>query len=164
MLIGLQEASTPGSNPITRSEVAAASRPKKGIISGLKQKENESTGKLYKPSKHDAKEMKHINWKTPTFWPIISQVVDKHNRGVGRPSLSAIVQDLQGRDKRFNFLSHQRLSDWRDKTHQDKIIWSEKTLSEVKKEFLPGGNQTHFDVFVSIYSLSIRRLTNTIIA
>ena len=51
-----------------------------------------------------------------------------------------------------------------DKSHHDKIIWTEKTLSEVKKEFLPGGNQTRFDVFVSIYSSSIMCLTNMMIA
>jgi hypothetical protein len=30
------------------------------------------------------------------------------------------------------------------------MVWSKKTLADVQKEFLPGGNQTRFNVFVSV--------------
>ena len=80
------------------------------------------------------------------FWPIIDQAVKEQ---IGKPNLSAVVQTLQSRDSRFKHLTHQRLSDWRDKSQKDKIVWSEKTLADVQKGFLPGGNHTHFNVFVS---------------
>jgi hypothetical protein len=69
---------------------------------------------------------------------------------VGKPNLSEIVRTLQSRDPRFNHLSHQRLSDWRDKTKKE-FVWSKETLHEVAKEFLPGGNQTRYNIFVSFF-------------
>ena len=148
----LQEASTPDPD-ITRSKIAASSRPKSLIVSTLKKKEKEeTTGKPYKATKCESMEMKYINWKSPVFWPTINQVVQKHNKGVGKPSVRAVIRDLQESDDRFKFLTHQRLSDWCDKSQQDKIIWSKKTLAEVEKGFLPGGNQTRFNVFVSFHA------------
>ena len=94
---------------------------------------------------------KNINWKSPTFWPIIDQVVREH---IGKPNLREIVKTLQDRDDRFHLLDHQRLSDWRDKTQKEKIVWSEKTLHQVQKGFLPGGNQTRYSVFVSCFNLT----------
>ena len=35
---------------------------------------------------------------------------------IGKPNLSKVVEALQGKDKRFKHLTHQWLSDWRDKT------------------------------------------------
>ena len=96
--------------------------------------------------------MKNINWKTPVFWLTINQMVQKHNKRIGKPNLSAVIRDLQDLDEQFKFLTHQRLSDWRDKSQQDKIIWSKETLAEVEKGFLPGGNQTRFNVFVSFHT------------
>jgi hypothetical protein len=142
-------------NTPTHSEVAALSRPKQAIISALKKKKKEKAGELYKPSKRDTMEIQNINWKTPTFWPLINQVVEAH---IGKPNLSEIIRTLQSRDKRFMHLTHQRLSDWRDKSYKDKIVWSEKTLSDVQKGFLPGGKQTRFDVFVSSYSFKYTRV------
>jgi hypothetical protein len=136
---------------LSRSAVAASSRPKQQIVSRLKQKEKDAAGKPYKPSKRGAMEVKNINWKTPSFWPFINQVVTEHNKRVGKPKLSEVLKDLQNRDMRFKYLTHQRLSDWRDKANLDKIVWSKKTLAEVQKGFLPGGDQTHFSVFVSFH-------------
>ena len=68
---------------------------------------------------------------------------------VGKPNLSEIIRTLQSWDKRFQFLTHQRLSDWRNKSQKDKIVWSEETLRDVQKGFLPGGEQTRYNVFVS---------------
>jgi hypothetical protein len=68
---------------------------------------------------------------------------------VGKPNLSEIIRILQSRDDRFQYLTHQRLSDWRDKTQKDRIIWSEETIRDVQKGFLPGGEQTRYNVFVS---------------
>ena len=77
---------------------------------------------------------------------------------VGKPNLSEIIRTLQSRDKRFKHLTHQRLSDWRDKTQKDKFVWSEKTLLEVQKGFLPGIGQTRFSVFVSfLYTSNMQR-------
>lgn len=70
---------------------------------------------------------------------------------VGKPNLSKLVDQLQQQDSRFNHLSHQRLSEWRDKSVKNQIVWSEETIAAVKKEFLPGGHQTHYNVFVSIF-------------
>ena len=81
---------------------------------------------------------------------------------VGKPNLTKIIQTLQSRDKRFMPLTHQRLSDWRDKTIKDKIVWSEKTLQDVQKGFLPGGDQTRHNVFVSFLYTSCRPITNSI--
>jgi len=70
---------------------------------------------------------------------------------IGKPNLSEIIRILRSRDKRFEYLSHQRISDWRDKTQKDKIVWSKETLQDVHKGFLPGGNQTCYNVLVSLY-------------
>jgi hypothetical protein len=85
---------------------------------------------------------------------MINQVV---NEQVGKPNLSEIVRTLQHRDNRFQYLTHQRLSDWRDKSYKNKIVWSEKTLLEVEKGFLPGGDQTCFNVFVSFILYIIQK-------
>ena len=77
---------------------------------------------------------------------MIDQVVKEQ---IGRPNLSDIIRTLQSRDNRFEHLTHQRLSDWRDKTRKDKIVWSAETLRHVQKGFLPGGDQTRYNVFVS---------------
>jgi hypothetical protein len=69
---------------------------------------------------------------------------------VGKPNHSALIRYLQQLDGRFQFLSHRRIGEWRDMSVKDKIVWSQQTLDEVKKGFLPGGIQTRFDVFVSI--------------
>ena len=68
---------------------------------------------------------------------------------IGKPNLTQIIQTLQDWDPRFKHLTHQRLSDWRDKTQKNKFVWSEKTLQDVKRGFLPGGDQTRYNVFVS---------------
>jgi hypothetical protein len=68
---------------------------------------------------------------------------------VGVPNLTELVKELQRQDVRFIHLRQQRLSEWRDGTVKNKIVWSEKTIEEVKKGFLPGGIQTRFNIFVS---------------
>ena len=80
---------------------------------------------------------------------MIDQAVQEQ---IGKPNLTEVIKTLQSRDTRFRLLSHQRLSEWRDKTRNDKIVWSEKTLLEVQKGFLPGGDQTRFNVFVSFFT------------
>ena len=105
-------------------------------------------------------ESRNINWKSPTFWPMIDQVA---KRQIGKPNLNEMIRTLQKLDSRFNHLTHQRISDWRDKTQKNKIAWSEKTLADVQKGFLPGGTQTRFNVFVSsIYKKqTYRNFTNS---
>jgi len=100
----------------------------------------------------------NINWKSPAFWPMINQVVREQ---IGKPNLSEIVRTLQGRDNRFQYLTHQRLSDWQDKTYKDKIVWSEETLRDVQQGFLPGGKQTRYNVFVSFLYTRHTTMTNT---
>ena len=80
------------------------------------------------------------------FWPIIDQVIKEQ---IGKPNLSEIIWILQSQDNHFELLSHQCISDWRDKTQSNKIVWSKETLQDVEKGFLPGGNQTCYNVFVS---------------
>ena len=81
---------------------------------------------------------------------------------IWKPNLSKIVQTLQDRDLRFGHLTHQRLSDWRDKTQKDKIVWSEQILQDVQKGFLPGGFQTRYNVFVSFLYLLCKPITDYI--
>ena len=64
-----------------------------------------------------------------------------------------MVQTLKDQDAQFTHLTHQQISDWQDETQRDKIVWSEKTLQEVEKGFLPGGDQTQYNVFVSFLSI-----------
>ena len=127
-------------------EVVTASRPKQLIVTALKCKEKEKAGQPYKPSKQSSKQSQNINWKSPTFWPMIDRAVKEQ---VGKPNLSEIIRTLQSRDKRFEHLTHQRLSEWRDKTQKDKLVWSEETLKEVQKGFLPGGDQIRHNILVS---------------
>ena len=131
----------------SRSEVAAASRPKRGIIAEMKQQEKKKAGKKHTPSKRDAAPHKSINWKSPTFWPIIDMVARQQ---IGKPNHSEIIKELQKLDDRFQYLRYQRIGEWRDKSVTDHIQWSEETIATVKKGFLPGGHQTHYNVFVSI--------------
>jgi len=132
-----------------RTEVAAASRPKKAIIAEMKRQKKEKTGKVYTPSKRDAAPHTTINWKSPTFWPMIDMAARQQ---IGKPNLTKLIADLRQRDPRFNHLSHQWISEWRDKSVVGQIEWSKETIATVKKEFLPGGHQTHYNVFVSFFS------------
>jgi hypothetical protein len=148
ILTTFQEVSSPNLETSIRSEVATSSRPKQQIISALKQKEKKKSGQAYKPSKQDERESQNINWKSPVFWPMIDQAAKEQ---IGRPNLNELIRTLQRRDDQFKYLTHQRISDWRDKTQKDKLVWSEKTLEDVQKGFLPNGNQTCFNVFVSFH-------------
>ena len=143
----------------TRLEVATSSRPRQLFVTTAKQKEKERAGKLYKQSKWDSAQSHYINWKSPTFWPMIDQAVKEQ---IGKPNLSEIIRVLRSRDKRFEHLTHQRLSDWRDKTKPNKFVWSEQTLEDVKKGFLPGGDQTRHNVFVSFLYVVYKPITNDI--
>jgi hypothetical protein len=143
----------------TRLEVATSSRPRQLVVTNLKQREKEHAGEVYKSSKRDSAQSHNINWKSPTFWPMINKAVMEQ---VGKPNLSQIIRTLRSRDQRFEHLTHQRLSDWRDKGQEDKIVWSEKTLQEVKKGFLPGGNLTRQNVFVSFIYNSCRSTTDNV--
>ena len=69
---------------------------------------------------------------------------------VGKPNLSKLADQLRQYDPRFNYLSHQRISEWRDKSIKDHLEWTPQTMEAVKKGFLPGGHQTRFNVFVSM--------------
>jgi len=62
------------------------------------------------------------------------------------------VEQLQQQDSQFKHLTHQQISEWRDKSVTNWIKWSEETIAAVKKEFLPGGHTTRYNVFVSILS------------
>ena len=130
----------------SRAEVAAASRPKKAIVAEMKRYEKEKAGKVYVPSKHDAAPYKTINWMSPTFWPIIETAARQQ---IGKPNLSKLAAKLKEQDPRFEHFDYRRLSDWRDKSVKDRLVWSKETIAAVKKEFLPGGHQTRFNVFVS---------------
>jgi biopolymer transport protein ExbD len=132
----------------SRSEAAAASRPKKVIIAEIKRREQVKAGKPYKPSKRDEALQKTINWRSPTYWPMIEMAARKQ---VGKPNLTELVNQLRQQDNRFNYLTHRRISEWRNKSVKNRIEWSEETIALVKKEFLPGGHQTRYNVFVSIF-------------
>ena len=114
-----------------------------------RRQEKLKAGKVYKPTKRESTPYTHINWKSPAFWPLINQTA---KRQVGKPNATELIKELCQLDARFKHLGHQRISEWRDLSIKDKIVWSEETLSEVKKGFLPGGIQTRFDVFVSVFS------------
>jgi hypothetical protein len=114
----------------------------------VKQQEEEKAGKISKPTKRESTSHTYINWKSPSLWPLIDQAAKKQ---VGKPNLSNLIRQLQQQDTRFKYLNHQRIGEWRDASVKDRIVWSEKTLDEVKKGFLPGGIQTRFDIFVSIF-------------
>ena len=136
---------------LSRSEVATASRPKKAIVAVMKKQNREKAGKNYTPSKRDAASNTAINWKSPMFWPMIDMAA---RRQVGKPNLSKLVEQLRQQDPRFNHLTHRRISEWRDKNVKDRIVWSEETIASVKKEFLPGGHQTRYNVFVGPLSIT----------
>src|ERR1700679_2791674 len=129
----------------SRSKVASASRPKKTIVAEMNRQESVKAGKAYKPSKRDEAPHKTINWRSPTFWPIIEMAARQQ---VGKPNHTKLVEQLRLYDPRFIHLSHQRIGKWRDKSIKDKFVWSKVTLAAVKKEFLPGGHQTRYNVFV----------------
>jgi len=103
-------------------------------------------GKVYKPTKKESIPPKYINWHSPSLWPLIDQAARQQG---GKPNLTELLRQLQQRDARFIRLSQQRLGEWRDKSVTDRIVWSKKTLEKVQKGFLPGGIQTHFNIFVS---------------
>jgi hypothetical protein len=112
----------------------------------VKRQKATKAGKVYKPSKQESASPTHVNWKSPAFWPLIDQAAKQQ---VGKPNHSELVKRLTQQDPRFTHLSHRRIGEWRDLSVKDKIVWSKKTLDEVKKGFLPSGLQTRFDVFVS---------------
>jgi hypothetical protein len=118
----------------------------------MKCQEHKKVGKVYKPTKRDTAPEKTVNWLSPVYWPTIEAAA---RQWVGKPNLTKLVAQLQRQDPRFSHLSHQRLSDWRDKTIKDRIVWSEETIALVQKGFLPGGHQTRYNVFVSIFKLFV---------
>jgi hypothetical protein len=132
----------------SRAEVAATSRPKRAIMAQIKQEKKRKAGKVYRPSKRDVAPYKTVNWKSPTTWPAIDMGARQQ---IGMPNNSELVAELRRRDPRFNELSHRRIGEWRDNSVKDRIVWSKETLAAVKKEFLPGGHQTHYNVFVSVF-------------
>lgn len=132
----------------SRAQVAAASRPRKAILGEIKQREKKRAGKVYTPSKRDADPLKNINWMSPTFWPIIDAAAKKQGP---KANISKLVRQLQERDPRFKYFRRQSLSEWRDKTVKDRWEWTQETIAAVKREFLPGGHQTRYNVFVSIF-------------
>jgi len=159
VLIVLQEVPTFDLNIPTRLEVAASSCPRQVIVTALKKRGKDQAGQPYKPSKCDSVQSSNINWRSPTFWPIIDQAVREH---VGTLNLASIFETLQQRDVRFKHFRYQQLSDWRDRTCNDRIVWSDETLEEVRKRFLPGGQQTCFNVFVSFVYTLCRLITNNL--
>jgi len=134
----------------SRADVAAASRPKKAILAGAKQRKNEKEGKVHKLTKKESEPPKNINWKSPTYWPLIDQTAKEQ---VGKPNISELLRQLRRKDGCFIHLRQQRLSEWRDQSDKEKIKWSKKTLDEVQKGFLPGGIETRFNIFVSLLKL-----------
>ena len=115
----------------------------------LKRRKAEKAGKAYTPTKQESAPPQYVNWKSPAFWPSIDWAARQQT---GKPNHSALVKQLQQLDPRFQSLSHRRIGEWRDMSVTDRIVWSKKTLDEVKKGFLPGGIQTRFNVFVSSFS------------
>lgn len=136
-----QETQTP-----SRADVAAMSRPKKAILIHVKEQKMKRDGKVYKPTKKESIPPKTINWHSPALWPLIDQAARQQ---AGKPNLTELLRQLQQRDGRFTHLKQQRLSEWRDQSVSDRIVWSKKTLAKVKKGFLPGGIETRFNIFVS---------------
>ena len=134
-----------------RTDVATSSRPKRAIMAEAKHQKKLKEGKPYKPTKRESTPYTCVNWKSPTFWPLIDQAARQQ---IGKPNATALIRQLRQLDSHFSHLSHQRISEWRDLSIKDKIVWSKETLHEVKKEFLPGGVQTRFDVFVSVFLYS----------
>lgn len=114
----------------------------------VNRKKAERAGQVYIPTIKESNPPTFVNWKSPAFWPLIDQAAKKQ---VGKPNHSELVKQLQQQDPRFIHLSHRRIGEWRDSLIKDRIVWSKKTLDEVKGGFLPGGVQTHFDMFVSIF-------------
>ena len=115
----------------------------------MKRQTKVKAGKPYKPSKRDVAPPKAINWKSPIYWPMIEMAAQQQ---IGKPNLSKLVEQLQQQDSQFKYLTYQRISEWRDKSVTNRIEWSEETIAAVKKEFLPGGHTTRYNVFVSILS------------
>jgi hypothetical protein len=132
------------------------SRPRKAVVTELKRRKVEKTGEVFKPTKQESTPPTYVNWKSPAFWPLIDWAAKQQ---VGRPNHSELIRHLQQLDGRFQYLSHRRIGEWRDMSIEDRIVWSQKTLNEVKKGFLPGGIQTRFDVFVSILLLEFKLYT-----
>lgn len=124
----------------------------------MKRREKKKAGKVYKPSKHDIAPHKIINWKSPMYWPAIERAARQQ---VGKPNLSELVSQLQQQDPSFQYLSYRRIGEWRDKSVTDRIEWSQETIASVKKEFLPGGHQTRYNVFVSIFEWSDGAMAKT---
>ena len=77
-------------------------------------------------------ESQNINWKSPALWPMIDQAVKEQK---GKPNLSEVIRTLKDRDRRFEHLTHQRLSDWRDKTQANKLSGQRKLFWKFKGDF-----------------------------
>jgi hypothetical protein len=72
---------------------------------------------------------------------------------IGKPNHSKLISQLQQQDSCFKHLSYRRIGEWRDKSVEDQIVWSKDTIATVKMEFLPGGHQTHYNIFVSVLQI-----------
>ncbi|OBZ66407.1 hypothetical protein A0H81_13643 [Grifola frondosa] len=84
---------------------------------------------------------KNVNWKAPHLWLII----DEAAKSVGYPwSPKDIVDRLQHQHgKVFYRLKPQRISDWKDRTITDTLVWKDSVLKSVERRYRQGGHSTH---------------------
>ncbi|KAL7277451.1 hypothetical protein ACG7TL_008372 [Trametes sanguinea] len=83
---------------------------------------------------------KTVNWKAPHLW----KMIDETAREVGYPwSPKEIVRRLRQKSETlFGRLREQRLSDWRDRTVTDRLVWKPEVLKAVEKGYRQGGHAT----------------------
>ena len=111
------------------------SRPHREVRKELHRRKRIKDGKLPHELKALAEEPVNANWQVDSLW----YDIDRITREVGlpwRPRL--IAQRLQQYDsRRYGGFRHQRLSDWRDKSITDRIVWKPEVLARVARGSLP---------------------------
>lgn len=91
----------------------------------------------------------YVNWMNPFLWALI------HSAAVaeGYPwSPAAIVKRLQLQyPELFAKLRPQRISEWRDLTVTDRLVWRPSVLANAQQGNHPGGAVVRWSILVSIH-------------
>lgn len=128
--------------------IAEGSRPHRSIRERDREKRrgNERRGRKKTTELFSAK---RINWFTPLLFDQINRAV----KSVGYPwSPHAIIDHLRRKDySTFQHRRHQRISDWRDRSHTDRFVWSESVQARIKRRHLTAERSTRFGILVCFF-------------
>lgn len=127
-----------------KAGVAELSRPHRYSKHVLRHPETSSLGHTYSDNTQKAQ---RTNWMNPFLWTMI----DSAAKAVGYPWRPVdIVQRLKlQQPELFAKLSPQRISDWRDTSIKDQLVWKDNVIAATQHGNHPRGENLRHSILVS---------------